>query len=162
MQIIYQCSACGDQFTSESYLHLHVNRGNHHALNIQLLELLAKNGPRTSSQLGKEIGVPRVTIIDALANLIARGKVKKYPAYQAEQGRGRPPILFSIAGASDPEPRWQWDWACDEVVARLKALPNALDYRPKMLKDVYCKWPSAAWFGLTNETANRISGWHLS
>jgi predicted ArsR family transcriptional regulator len=64
----------------------------------RLIGLLKDGGPLLRDQLVKRMGIPRTTIYEGLAKLIARGEAKKFPFYASEKlRRGRPPVLFSLS-----------------------------------------------------------------
>jgi predicted ArsR family transcriptional regulator len=64
----------------------------------QLISLLKDEGPLFREQLKRRMGLPRTTIYEGLAKLMARGEVKSFPFYATEKlARGRPPVLFSLS-----------------------------------------------------------------
>jgi predicted ArsR family transcriptional regulator len=63
----------------------------------RLIALLKDGEPLLREQLVKRMCIPRTTIYEGLAKLIARGEAKKFPFYASEKlRRGRPPVLFSL------------------------------------------------------------------
>ena len=85
---------------------------NHTKLQLKILELLKENGPMTRDQITIEVfsefrvkktgGLRfRTTIYDALKPMVIAGEVIKYPLHTDERVRGRPKVVFALAGDGD-------------------------------------------------------------
>jgi len=69
----------------------------HSPLELELLDIL-KNGALIRDKLVEILGIPRTTVYDALKRLIMRDEVQKYPEILEDMSRGRPRVLFALAG----------------------------------------------------------------
>jgi len=67
-------------------------------LQIDLMDLLRKNGPMTRKDLVKNSNSPRTTVYDNLMRLLNHNLVKKFP--RPTNSRGRPFVFYKITGGN--------------------------------------------------------------